>query len=86
LDLYAWCLYRAYTLTRGRGGKPVTIGWQSFMMQLGSSYQHVRQFRNRVKKELAVVAPFLKHMKVEATQRGMTVYPSKFAVIPKRSA
>lgn len=86
LDLYAWCLYRAYTLTRGRGGKPVTIGWQSFMMQLGSSYQHIRQFRNRVQKELAVVSPFLKHMKVEATQRGMTVYPSKLAVIPNRSA
>ncbi|MGC8536619.1 MAG: replication protein RepA [Rhizomicrobium sp.] len=86
LDLYAWCLYRAYTLTRGRGGKPVTIDWQSFMMQLGSSYRHIRQFRNRVKKELAVVTPFLRHLKVEATQRGITVHPLRLAVIPDRSA
>ena len=86
LDLYAWCLYRAYTLTRGRGGKPVTIDWQSFMMQLGSSYRHIRQFRNRVKKELAIVTPFLRHLKVEATPRGIIVHPLRLAVIPGRSA
>jgi hypothetical protein len=86
LDLYAWCLYRAYTLTKGRGGKPVIIDWQSFMMQLGSSYRHVRQFRNRVKKELAVVAPFLRHLKVEVTRRGITVHPLRLTVIPSRSA
>lgn len=86
LDLYAWCIYRAYTLARGRGGKPVTIEWQSFMMQLGSSYRHVRQFRDRVKKELPVVTPFLKHLRVEATKRGITVHPPKLAVIPRRSA
>ena len=86
LDLYAWCLYRAHTLAHGRRGKPVTIDWQSFMMQLGSSYRLIRQFRNRVQKELAVVTPFLKHMKVEATQRGITIHPSRLAVIPTRRA
>lgn len=86
LDLYAWCLYRAYTLTRGRGNKPITIDWQSFMLQLGSSYRQIRQFRNRVKKELPVVAPFLRHLKVEATQRGITVHPLRLAVISSRTA
>ena len=82
LDLYAWCLYRAHTLAKG-SKEPQRVEWRSFMMQSGSSYKHVRQFRAKVIAEIGTVTPFLRNMKVEASHKGITIYP-RLAVIPGR--
>lgn len=84
LDLYAWCLYRGHTLSKGKK-EPQRVEWRSFMMQSGSSYKHVRQFRSRVIAELGQVTPYLKHMRVQADDKGITVYPTRLSIIPPRS-
>ena len=83
LDLYAWCLYRSYLLREG-GQPALTLPWNSFMMQLGCSYKHVRQFRDRVKKEFKYVKPFLKGATVELLDKGIKIHPAQFAAIPPR--
>lgn len=83
LDLYAWFLYRAHLLSKGK--KPsLLVPWNSFMMQLGTSYKVARQFRARVKKEFPNVAPFLRHLTVRLTVKGIEVHPPKQPVIPPR--
>lgn len=84
LDLYAWFLYRAHTLRRGKG-ESQRVQWRSFMMQSGSSYKHVRQFRAKVIDALATVSPYLKHLRVEADAKGLTLHPPRLAILPGRS-
>lgn len=84
LDLYAWFLYRSHTLRKGKG-EPQRVEWRSFMMQSGSSYKHVRQFRAKVMEALAVVRPFLKHLRIEANDRAITLHPPRLAILPARS-
>jgi hypothetical protein len=84
LDLYSWFLYRAHTLRRGKG-EPQSVEWRSFMMQSGSSYKHVRQFRAKVIESLTVVRPFLKHLRIEATEKALTLHPPRLAILPGRS-
>ena len=84
LDLYAWFLYRAHTLRRGKG-EAQRVEWRSFMMQSGASYKHVRQFRAKVIESLAVVQPFLKHLRIEATEKGLTLHPPRLAILPGRT-
>jgi hypothetical protein len=83
LDLYAWCLYRAHLLSKGKKA-PLIVPWKSFMMQLGTSYKLVRQFRAKVKKELPNVTPFLRHLTVRLSDKGVEIHPPKFPVIPPR--
>jgi hypothetical protein len=83
LDLYAWFLYRAHTLRKGKG-EAQRVEWRSFMMQSGSSYRHVRQFRAKVIEALATVRPYLKHLRIEADEKAITVYPPRLGIVPAR--
>ena len=84
LDLYAWFLYRAHLLRKG--GKPsLTLPWNSFMMQLGCTYKHVRQFRAKVKDQFKYVKPFLKGVKVELLDEGITIHAAEYPAIPPKA-
>jgi len=83
LDLYAWCLYRSHLLSKGKKAALV-VPWNSFMMQLGTAYKHVRQFRAKVKKEFPNVSPFLRHLTVKLTLKGVEIHPPKHPVIAPR--
>jgi hypothetical protein len=84
LDLYAWFLYRAHTLRKGKG-ESQRVQWRSFMMQSGSSYKHVRQFRAKVIEALGIVSPYLKHMRIEADEKGLKLHPPRLAILPSRT-
>lgn len=83
LDLYSWCLYRAHLLSKGKR-TTLQVPWNSFMMQLGTSYKHIRQFRAKVKKEFPTVTPFLRGLTVKLTDKAIEVHPPKHPVIPPR--
>ena len=83
LDLYAWFLYRAHTLRKGKG-EAQRVEWRSFMMQSGASYGRVRKFREKVIESLAVVSPYLKHLRIETDEKGLTLHPPRVAIVPAR--
>ncbi|RRA50354.1 replication protein RepA [Acidipila sp. EB88] len=83
LDLYAWCLYRSHTLTKGGKG-PLTVEWPSFMAQSGAEYKRVRKFREKVIEALPSVRPYLKHIRVVTDEKGITIHPTRKALIPAR--
>ena len=82
LDLYAWGLYRSYLLRKNR--KPLPLAWNSFMMQIGSDYKNVRQFRSKVKEAWGEVEPFLRDVRVTFSEKCVGIEPSAHPVIPAR--
>jgi hypothetical protein len=83
LDLYAWFLYRGHTLRKGKAS-PQRIEWRSFMMQSGASYTRVRKFREKVIEALSVVRPYLKQLRIDTDEKGITVHPPRLAIVPPR--
>jgi hypothetical protein len=54
------------------------------MMQSGSSYKYVLQFRAKEIDSLAIVRLFLKGLRIEASEKGISIQPPRLAIVPGR--
>jgi Plasmid encoded RepA protein len=83
LDLYDWCLHRGEQIRYSKTGR-LLLPWPLLMMQLGTSYKHVRQFRARVIREFPTVKPFLRDMTVKFHREGIELVPGARPIIAPR--
>lgn len=78
LDLYAWLAYRLHAL---KGATPVS--WMALKGQFGSGFNHMRHFRETFLDNLKMALAVYRDAKVEVTERGVDLYPSKPPVSPR---
>jgi hypothetical protein len=71
LDIYTWLTYRASYLKR-----PTVIPWSSLVLQFGSNYAQLRQFKAAFLDELKKVVLVYWQVQVEVTEHGLIVKPS----------
>ena len=72
LDLYAWLTYRMSYLH-----KPTTIPWAALAAQFGSDYARLRDFKAAFVGELQKVQIVYHELRVDPTEGGLTLLPSK---------
>ena len=72
LDIYCWLTYRA-----SYAKKPSTISWSGLAVQFGAEYARVRDFKAAFLAELRKVSTVYRGLKVEATDAGLLVKPSR---------
>ena len=85
LDLYAWLVYRAYTVTQKN--KPAFIGWNTLRNQLGCEIGRARDFKSKAKDALNKVVTVYPGLRIEEidqrNRKGVKILPSRPAIMPK---
>lgn len=72
LDLYIWLAYRLHTL---RG--PTPVRWTALRDQFGSSYSELHTFKRDFRKSLAPAVAAYPEARVELTDEGVLLHPSR---------
>ena len=80
IDLYIWLAYRLHSLS-----KPTPITWTALHAQFGAGFRYVRQMKASFLESLKIALAVYPEAHVEATETGLTLYPSPPAV-PKLEA
>jgi hypothetical protein len=78
LDLYAWLSYRLHAL---KGATPVS--WSALKGQFGGGFDSMRHFRQTFVENLRLALAVYRDARVELTERGVDLYPSKPPVAPR---
>jgi Plasmid encoded RepA protein len=78
LDLYAWLGYRLHAL---RGVIPVS--WTALKGQFGGGFDSMRHFRQTFGENLRLALAVYRDARVEPTDRGINLHPSKPPVAPR---
>jgi len=78
LDIYAWLGYRLHAL---RG--PTPVSWSMLKGQFGTGVTQMFHFRAKFLDHLELALAVYREAKVEVTERGLTLFPSKPPVAPK---
>jgi len=78
LDLYAWLGYRLHAL---KGITPVS--WTALKGQFGGGFDSMRHFRQTFIENLKLAMAVYRDAKVETTDRGVNLCPSKPPVAPR---
>ena len=78
LDIYCWLSYRLHVL---KG--PTQITWSALKAQFGTGYGKLAQFKFKFRPNLDLALAVYVDAKVEADERGLTLFPSKPPVSPK---
>ncbi|MFL5284848.1 MAG: replication protein RepA [Rhodopila sp.] len=78
LDLYAWLAYRLHAL---KG--PTPVSWTALKGQFGAGFDAMRNFRTTFLDNLRLALAVYRYAKVEVTNRGVDLYPSRPPVSPK---
>ncbi len=81
LDLYIWLAYRLHTLQ-----KPTPVRWSALAQQFGSNYGRLRSFREHFSKALAPAVAAYPEARVESSDDGLLLFPSRSPVAPKLMA
>lgn len=81
LDLYAWLAYRLHAL---KG--PTPVSWASLKSQFGTGFGSIRNFRATFLENLRLALAVYRDAKVDVTDRGVDLYPSRPPVIPRQIA
>jgi hypothetical protein len=81
LDLYAWLSYRLHAL---KGTTPVS--WTALKGQFGGGFDSMRHFRQTFGDNLRLALAVYRDARVEMTERGVDLFPSKPPVAPKMIA
>ena len=84
LDLYAWAIYRAFTVTKK--GKPQFIPWAGLMMQLGTDYAERKDFKRYSKAALRKVQAVYPGLVLSYDHGGITIHPSRPAIAPRTAS
>jgi hypothetical protein len=82
LDLYALLTYTAFSASRK--GQTRTIPWNGLHAQMGGDYAELWHFRPKVISALRKIRLVYPALKVESTEDGLVVRPSKAAIPPTR--
>ena len=75
LDLYIWLAYRLHTLQ-----KPTPVRWAALMQQFGGNYGRPSSFRPNFDKALAAAVAAYPDARVESTEEGLLLHPSRSPV------
>jgi hypothetical protein len=78
LDIYAWLSYRLHAL---KGVTP--ISWTALKGQFGSGYDSIHHFRTFFKENLRLALAVYRHARLEVTERGVDLFPSRPPVAPR---
>jgi Plasmid encoded RepA protein len=78
MDAYIWLAYRLHALT---ADKPVT--WKALKAQFGTSYKELYHFKSKWPKALQLALAVYPDAKVEITEEGLMLKPSRPPVAPK---
>ena len=81
LDLYAWLAYRLHVL---KGVTPVS--WTALKGQFGGGFDSMRHFRQTFGDNLRLALAVYRDARVEMTERGVDLFPSKPPVAPRMIA
>ncbi len=78
LDIYCWLSYRLHILKA-----PTQVTWSALMAQFGIGYGKLATFKFKFRPNLDLALAVYIDAKVEANERGLTLYPSKPPVSAK---
>jgi hypothetical protein len=78
LDVYLWLAYRLHALSGDR-----LITWQALKGQFGTAFRELYHFKPRFTGTLALATAVYPAARVEVTQQGVTLKPSRPPVAPK---
>lgn len=78
LDLYAWLSYRLHAL---KGVTPVS--WTALKGQFGVGFDSIHHFRTTFKENLRLALAVYRDARLEVTERGVDLYPSKPPIPPR---
>jgi hypothetical protein len=81
LDLYAWAIWRAFTVTKK--GKPQFIPWAGLMTQLGTDYAEKKDFKRNAKGALRKVQAVYPGLSLTYEKGGIFIHPSRPAIPPR---
>jgi hypothetical protein len=81
LDLYARLTYTTFTASKNRADRMVP--WDGLHAQMGAEYAQLRQFRAKVLATLKKIKLVYPALKIESTQEGLIIRPSKAAIPSK---
>jgi hypothetical protein len=84
LDLYAWAIWRAFTVTKK--GKPQFIPWAGLMKQLGTDYAEQKDFKRHAKGALRKVQAVYQGLSLTYEKGGILIHPSRPAILPRTSS
>ena len=71
LDLYTWLTYRV-----SYARDPFAVAWESLHAQFGADYADVKNFKRKVKRELAKIRLLWPELRFETPAGRLVVYPS----------
>jgi hypothetical protein len=83
LDLYAWAIWRAFTVTKK--GKAQFVPWAGLMTQLGTDYAARKDFRRKAKDALKKVQAVYPGLSLSYESGGVSIHPSRPAISPRTS-
>lgn len=78
LDLYCWLAYRLHVLP---GARPVS--WSALKAQFGTGFRRLDHFRPVFLENLELSTAVYPDAKVEVSERGVTLLPSRPPIAPK---
>ncbi len=77
IDIYCWLAYRLHALT-----KPTPLTWVAVKVQFGAGVKQMKHFRERFLPNLALAMAVYPDAKVEQTDDGLMLRPSRPPVVP----
>jgi len=80
LDIYAWLAQRLHRVPHG---KPALVSWPLLQVQFGVDYAQLFHFRAAFRTALRQVLVLYRAAKVESDRRGLMLYHSQPAVMPR---
>ena len=83
LDLYAWAVSKAFKTWKTN--KSQFVPWKALMLQIGSDYSDVDNFKKKAKQALKVVQCAYPQLRLEDVDGGVKVLPSPPAIRPTAS-
>jgi hypothetical protein len=78
LDLYAWLAYRLHVLKA-----PTPVSWTALKGQFGAGFDSMRHFRPSFLDNLRLALAVYRSAKVDVTERGVDLFPSRPPVAPR---
>jgi len=81
IDAYIWLAYRLHVLTTDR-----LVTWKALKAQFGTSYKELYHFKSKWPKAVQLAMAVYPDAKVELTDTGVILKPSKPPVAPRASS
>jgi hypothetical protein len=78
LDIYLWLAYRLHSLSSDR-----LVTWKALKMQFGTGFKEMFHFKPRFTSSLALAMAVYPDAKLEVTEQGVVLKPSRSPVQPK---